>query len=165
MRRAAPWPWPLAAPTGNTRTSRRVPADMPLPRSPRVRLARALGAALLVAAVAACSTPGRQPTPSPTVTPSPSASAAVGLTRDEAVALARKAAGRFANDDVLEARVGTWGELDRWTPPSAPPTPAPDTRIWIVNIGYNPGPLMGQGTIVVLDYFDGHVLNATEWIS
>ena len=120
---------------------------------------------LLVAAVAACSIPDRHPTPSPTVTPSPSASPAVGLTRDEAIALAREAAGRFANDDVLEARVGTWGALDPWTPRNAPPTPTPDTRIWIINIGYNPGPLMGQGIVVVLDYFDGRVLNATEWIS
>lgn len=138
---------------------------MPLERASRVRLARALLAPLLVVLLAGCSTIGRDPTPATTSVPTATASPATGLTRDEAIALARKATTRFANEGVLDAQVSTWGELDRWTPPDAPPTPAPGTRIWVVNLGYQSGPLMGQGVIVALDYFDGRVLNATEWIS
>ena len=122
--------------------------------------------ALLAASVGACSTAGRDSTVTPPPKSTATASPATGSTRDQAIALARKAApSQFADEEVLDARVSTWGDLDRWTPPDAPPTPTPDTRIWIVNLGYDPGPLMGWGIIVALDYVDGRVLNATEWIS
>ena len=119
-----------------------------------------------IALLAGCSTappppPTTPATPAPTVTATP----AVALTQVEAIALARMATTRFASDGVLEARLATWGELELYTPPDAPPTPAPETSVWIVNLGTVIGPLNGQGVIVVLDAFDGRVLNAAEWIS
>jgi hypothetical protein len=127
---------------------------------------RALLLVISVALITACSTPPETPptrsaTPAPTVAATPAA----GLTRGEAVALARKATTRFAGEGVLEARVGTWGELDVYSPPDAPPTPAPETRVWIINLGYVAGPLDGQGVVVVLDEVDGRVLSAIEWMS
>lgn len=132
---------------------------------------RAFLLAVSIALIAGCST-APTPTPAGSATPEATATATAtataspaALTRDEAVALARKATTRFANEDVLEARLGTWGVVDLPTPPDAPPTPAPETRVWIVNLGYRIRPLDGQGVIVVLDAVDGRVLNATDWIS
>lgn len=37
--------------------------------------------------------------------------------------------------------------------------------VWVVNLGSVLGPLNGQGTIVLVDVADGHVIQAVDWIS
>ena len=43
--------------------------------------------------------------------------------------------------------------------------PAPDALVWWINLGTNPGPLMGQGEFFIIDATDGHVVQHYDWIS
>jgi hypothetical protein len=67
---------------------------------------------------------------------------------------------------VLQAESGRFedlGNLD--VKPLSSPRPLPDTKVWRVNLGHDPGPLMGQGQVIVLDFFDGHVIQTYTWVS
>jgi len=67
------------------------------------------------------------------------------ISRDAAIAIARTAAHGHENDAVLAA------DLLRYRD--------------VVNLGWVLGPLDGQGTTVVVDAVDGHVVQAVDWIS
>jgi hypothetical protein len=102
------------------------------------------------------------PTTVATTSPGP---APATLTRAEAVAAARVAALRSGGDDVLAAVLTRYGDLDDYVAPGATPPASPDELVWQINLGTNPGPLMGQGEIIVLDAFDGHLIRRYDWVS
>jgi hypothetical protein len=126
-------------------------------------LAVCMGIALFVGACAPAP-PSTGPMAIPSATPS--RSHRIGLTRAEAVAIARVAAQAPAEWDILQADVGGPADVVNFQPsPSSPPsTPGPGS-VWRVNVGFIDGPLDGQGVIVFIDYFDGHVIAKTDWIS
>lgn len=98
-----------------------------------------------------------------TAGPTPAAS---GITREEAIAVAREAAPRYATADVLSAEVGRFGDLvSAFTVQHFSPVPTSDRLVWKVTLGEQPSPTGGQGTDVVIDFWDGRVILATEWVS
>ncbi len=108
------------------------------------------------------STPSPSIPPLPSVTPSPSLR--VGLTREEAIALARLAPGDFERDaPLLSARVERWGDEPRYSLVS--PSPEPSRPVWVIDIGEQPSPTGGQGWYIVLDYETGELLSLTDWVS
>jgi hypothetical protein len=123
-------------------------------------LAAVVGIVLLAGACAPAP-PSAVPTEIPSVAPSPTPR--VGLTRAEAVAIARVAAQAPAEWDILQADAGWPWEVDVLESPGLA-TPGLGF-VWRVNVGFIDGPLDGEGVIVILDYFDGHVISKTNWIS
>ena len=89
------------------------------------------------------------------------------LTEAQAVAIARRAAPEdFGDADLLEIRRLTYAEVaNEFAPVIEGERPAPDDCVYHVNLGSNPGPLMGQGVFVVIGCLDGRVIHVTEWIS
>ncbi len=112
------------------------------------------GASVISSASAPTTVPTRFPSTAPAT-----------LTRAEAVAAARLAALRSGADDVLAAVLTRYGDLDDYVAPGATPPASPDDLVWQINLGTNPGPLMGQGEIIVLDAFDGHLIRRYDWVS
>jgi len=103
--------------------------------------------------------------PAPTATPTPSV-APTGISRDRAIATARAAAPLHATDDVLVADVGRFADsVSDYTATHISPAPAPDRLVWRVNLGTRCQPLCASGTTVIIDYWTGRVLIATDWIS
>jgi len=101
---------------------------------------------------------------SATATGTPEASA-LGLTKDQAVLVARAATPRSADWSVLSAKAGRVDEL--LVPEAAfpiSPFPSRDRWVWVIDLGAGPA-VGGQGSIVVLDYIDGHVYAVLNWIS
>lgn len=108
---------------------------------------------------AATATPALSPTPTPT-------RSVVGLTREDAVAIARAYVPRGSSWDVLRAEAGRFADLG--IPHAAArvsPRPDPDHRVWLVNLGVVRGPLEANGRIVILDFFTGQVIQLVEWIA
>jgi hypothetical protein len=89
------------------------------------------------------------------------------LSEAQAVDVARQAAPeRYRDADVLDVRRLTYAEVANDVAPIVEgDPPAPEDCVYHVNLGSNPGPLMGDGVFVVVDCFDGHVIRVTEWIS
>ena len=123
-----------------------------------------LRATLLAVIVMACA-----PAPNATVAVSPSPSAEPSpISGDAAVSIARAQPSPKANpdDDVLDVRRGTFGELGSdYVAPGATPAAEPRRCVWFVSLGHVSGPLMGQGMNFVIDCLTGSVLQAYDWIS
>jgi hypothetical protein len=103
-------------------------------------------------------------TPSPNP-PGPALSGA-GLTRDQAITIARTAAPRRGDAAVLQADVGRFADLGYAHAASrVSPPPTPERLVWRVNLGTVSGPLEGEGTIVILDFQTGSVIQVFDWIS
>ena len=123
-----------------------------------------LRAALLAVFVMACA-----PAPTPTVAVSPSPSAEPSpISGEAAVSIARAQPSPKADpdDDVLDVRRGTFGELGSdYLAPGATPAAEPGRCVWFVSLGHVSGPLMGQGMMFVIDCLTGSVLQAYHCIS
>ena len=119
-----------------------------------------------MSALAGCASPPTPPTTTSPEQPSPS-SINAGLTRQEAIDRARAAAEPlWASGEVLQVESGRFADLGNLeVKPMSLPAPLPDTQVWRVNLGNDPGPLMGQGQVVILDFFDGRVIQTYTWIS
>jgi hypothetical protein len=121
-----------------------------------------LGAVLVVLLVGACSTTDLDPTPAPNVEASTAPDVIVqpsgeGLTRDEAIAVARQAVPEAAAWGVRVAKAGPLediftarGEFD-WSRELPP-----DRWIWQVTFGVGRA-LDSRGAHVFIDYTDGRV--------
>lgn len=103
-------------------------------------------------------------TPSPTAQATPAASAA-GLTEAEAVDAARSAADRL-DMIAVHSESGPASEVLRprlsFDFADVPPE---DTWVWLINLSDGGPPLGQEGSIVVIDYFDGTVYGVMDWIS
>ncbi len=97
------------------------------------------------------SPPSRSPAPTapgsraPTrITPTPAPS---GIDRERAIAIARAAVPRYADEDVLSADVLRYVDaVTEYTAAHFTPAPAPDHLVWRVSLGTLCGPLCGSGT-------------------
>lgn len=125
-----------------------------------------IGSVVLAAAVlAGCELAVGSPAPTTPgiTTPSPTPS---GITREEAIAVARAAAPRYATAGVLHADAGRFDDfVPAFTAEHYTPVPAPDRLVWRITLGEQPSPTGGQGTDVIIDFWDGRVILATEWVS
>jgi len=141
-----------------------------------VRGRRVIGALVAVMVLAGCSPtvlprpatqPPSSPSPVPTIGSSPSpASSHVAITKDRAIAIARRAATRWATASVLQADKGPFGELGfSRAPVLVLPAPSPEHLVWLINLGVVRGPLNADGTDVIIDATDGSVLQLVDWIS
>ena len=123
-----------------------------------------LRAALLAVFVMACA-----PAATPTVAVSPSSSAEPSpISGDAAVSIARAQPSPKADpdDDVLDMRRGTFGELGSdYVAPGATPAAEPGRCVWFVSLGHVSGPLMGQGMNFVIDCLSGAVIQAYGWVA
>lgn len=89
-----------------------------------------------------------------------------GISREQAIEAARAAAPRYANADVLRADSGRFEDLvSRFTAKHISPRPSPDQQVWLITLGERPSPTGGQGTDVIIDFVDGRIIFATEWVS
>ncbi len=125
-------------------------------------VARGIAAMLVATALlAGCGSAPPSASPVPTAAATPS-----GMTRERAIAVARGAAPRYANADVLSAEVGAFGDLvSAFTAQRFSPVPTSDRLVWKVTLGDQPSPTGGQGADVIIDFWDGRVILTTEWIS
>ncbi len=82
-----------------------------------------------------------------------------------AVAIARDAQPRYAAEQVLRAELGTFASLGDPHAAVTPPAPDPAAAVWRITLGWQLGPLTGQGVDVVVDASSGRVLQVVEWIS
>ena len=90
-----------------------------------------------------------------------------GIGDARAVAIARRAAPPLWRDgDVLELYRAPYGDMaNEHAPVVQGERPDPGACVYVVNLGNDPGPMMGSGVIVVLGCGDGRVIRVTEWIS
>lgn len=104
---------------------------------------------------------GRPPAaPAPTSTDAP-APPADGLARDDAIAAARDAMPRLAEMDVIATAFAPAADMrveGMWFDGAEA---VPDDR-WLWRVNFRSG---FEGTIVYVDYLDGTVYGATDWIS
>jgi hypothetical protein len=144
-------------------------------RRPSWQIAAALAAALAVVVAVAVIGTGRGNPPSgagpseatfTTPPPEPSApqSPAGGLTREEAIAVAREAAPQAADyPEVIRADAGPFGtqlvDSLEYTE-----RPAPDRWVWVIMLCDGCGPLAGHSTLVILDYLDGRIYLVADFI-
>ena len=123
-----------------------------------------LRAALLAVFVMACA-----PAPTPTVAVSPSPSAEPSpISGEVAVSIARAQPSPKADpdDEVLDVRRGTFGELGSDNvAPGATPAAEPGRCVWFVSLGHVSGPLMGQGMNFVIDCLSGAVIQTYGWVT
>lgn len=101
----------------------------------------------------------------PTVVPIPTPTTATTLTKDDAEAIARRASERWADGDLLDARLGSYSSFANEYATTTAPVPSPEALVWWISLGTDPGPLMGQGEIFIIDASDGHVVQHYDWIS
>jgi hypothetical protein len=90
------------------------------------------------------------------------------VTRDEAIAIARQASvgSVFEGAEVLDVRQLTYGEVaNERAPVVEGDRPAPADCVWFVNLGEDPGPLMGGGVMVVIDCDTANVVHVTQWMT
>jgi hypothetical protein len=89
------------------------------------------------------------------------------LTEAEAVAMARAAAPEMYRDaDLLDARQVAYGEVaNEHAEPIEGERLGPDDCVWFINLGSNPGPLMGSGVFVTIDCVTRNLVHVTEWMS
>jgi hypothetical protein len=88
----------------------------------------------------------------------------VGLTRDEAIALAMDLPDLpDVQPRSSSAQLEHWADNVHYT--NLDPTPEPSRQVWVVNVAYGiPGPTGGEGYVVVLDYLTGEVLALSHWV-
>jgi hypothetical protein len=73
---------------------------------------------------------------------------------------------RRAGEDVLEAMTGRFADLgNSYAKVLITPTPSPDRLVWKIDLGTINGPLNGSGTYLILDAFDGRVIQEFDWVS
>jgi hypothetical protein len=130
------------------------------------RVAGRIGSVVLAAAMlVGCGSATVSPAPVPTGTIGP-APAASGITREQAITAVRAAVPRYATADVLGAEEGRFEDLvSAFTAEHFSPAPAPDRLVWRITLGEQPSPTGGQGTDVIIDFWDGRFIFATEWVS
>ena len=89
------------------------------------------------------------------------------LTEAEAVAMARAAAPeRYRDEDLLDARQVPYREVaNEFADVIEGQRPAPDDCVWFINLGSEPGPLMGSGVFVTVDCATRDIVHVTEWLS
>jgi hypothetical protein len=88
------------------------------------------------------------------------------LTEGQAIAIARAAVPDRFRDEVLRVDRLPYREVaSEFAPVLSKDPPTPDQCVFHINIGSDPGPLMGQGVFVILDCFTGEVIHITNWIS
>ena len=89
------------------------------------------------------------------------------LTEDQAIAIAREAAPELWRDEeVLDVRQVPYGEVANENAPVIEgERPGADRCVWFVDLGTDPGPLMGQGVMITIDCVTGDVIHVIEWIS
>jgi hypothetical protein len=80
-----------------------------------------------------------------------------------ALEIARAVSPANANETVLAAQLRTFGEVGSAFAPMNGPRPAAGSLVWMVNLGHQTAQLIGQGTIVVIDAADGHVIQSYDW--
>ena len=129
----------------------------------------ALAAVLLVAGCGATGPTERAsrsvvPTPTPTASPTPTPTPAL-LSKADAEAAARAASEQYADGSLLDARFARYAEFRNEKAPTKAPVPGRDGPIWLTNLGYDPGPLIGQGEFFIIDATDGHVVQHYGWVS
>jgi len=69
---------------------------------------------------------------------------------------------------MVAASLGSTSVISRPRRPARPPEgpePRADDAAWIVSLGWQLGPLDGQGAYLVLDPGDGHVVQRSHWIT
>ena len=125
---------------------------------------RVLGLIVAVAAIGACahpSAPTASAAPEPTTQPT-----AISETQAITIARAQPSPRTAPDDSVLDIRQGTFADLGSdYQAPGATPAAEPDRCVWFVNLGYDPGPLMGHGSIFIIDCQSGEVIQAYTWVS
>jgi hypothetical protein len=125
---------------------------------------RILGVIVAVAAIGACTPP---PTPTVSAAPEPTTQP-TAISEAQAITIARaQPSPRTAPDDsVLDVRQGTFADLGSdYEAPGATPAAEPDRCVWRVDLGSDPGPLMGHGMIFIIDCLSGEVIQAYDWVS
>lgn len=131
-----------------------------------MRIAACIGTVALTAVVlvgCALAPPSPSQVLTGTVGPNPSAS---GITREQAIAVARAAVPRYATADVLRAEMGRFDEfVSAFAAEHLSPPPSPDRLVWKVTLGEQPSPTGGQGTDVIIDFWDGRIIIASDWFS
>src|SRR3954462_12910967 len=102
----------------------------------------------------------------PRSTPGPFGTPGVQMiSRDEAIAIARKNADQMSAEGVLQAEIGTWASLrDDGKFGEVPPVPSSDL-VWRVTLGYDHGPLDAAGEVLILDATDGRLVWHSFWIA
>jgi hypothetical protein len=99
-----------------------------------------------------------------TVDPPPEASNGVGLTRADAIELAREAAPHAAAyPEVTVAERGPFGQLEGFDRMLDDEPPA-DRWVWQITLCEGCGPLSGRSTTVILDYLDGRIYGVIDMI-
>jgi hypothetical protein len=124
-------------------------------------------ALLLVLAIAAAGACAPAPAQSASAVPDPT-TRPTAISEAQAISIARaQPSPRTAPDDsVLDVRQGSFADLGSdYEAPGATPAAEPDRCVWRVNLGYDPGPLMGHGSIFIIDCLSGEVIQAYTWIS
>jgi hypothetical protein len=126
-----------------------------------VRTCSAILAAVLLAG---CGAVPPSPSAAPTASSSPTATA-TGINREQAITVARAAVPRYASADVLSASVGRFiDSVTEYTAAHLTPAPAPDRLVWRVTLGEHGGPTGGEGTVVIVDFWDGRFILSTDFI-
>ena len=89
------------------------------------------------------------------------------ISDDRAVEIARDAVPeRLRDEPVIEVRKVRYGEVaSEFAPVLSDVPPKADRWVYWIDLGSNPGPLMGQGVFVILDAMTGEVIHVTEWVS
>lgn len=89
------------------------------------------------------------------------------MSEDRAVEIARDAVPeRLRDEAVIEIRRVRYGEVAiEFAPVLSDAPPTADRWVYWINLGSNPGPLMGQGVSVILDAVTGEVIHISEWVS
>jgi len=133
----------------------------PMPATKRhMAMVRVAFLLLALLAAAGCAT---APAPSGTISPT---ATGTGLSRDQAIAIARAAEPRRGGAAVLQADVGPFADLgNAYAASRVSPPPTPERLVWRVNLGTVSGPLQGDGTIVILDFQTGSVIQVYDWVS
>jgi hypothetical protein len=99
-------------------------------------------------------------TPEPSFAPRPSG----GMSRDEAVDIAREAVPQADGWDVLAAEAGPVNRFDYLAGQAFISAVPADRWVWVIDLGSGP-PLGAEGSWVVIDYLDGRVYGVVDWIS
>ncbi len=87
------------------------------------------------------------------------------ITQIRAIEIAIAARPLDGGDQVLGARLETFGKAQDPSSPINGARPADRASVWTVTLGWRLGPLDGQGAIVIIDATDGHIIQAYDWIS
>jgi hypothetical protein len=89
------------------------------------------------------------------------------ISEAHAIEIARDAVPeRLRDETVIDIRKVRYGEVtNEFAPVLSDAPPTADRWVYWINLGSNPGPLMGQGVFVILDAVTGEVIHISEWVS